>query len=231
MHRRALKKIYYTYNNLRAFLIKAFFGNLRPISHIYGFDRGEPIDRYYIEKFLDKNRQFIKGNCLEILNNTYTEKYGGENVSRSDILDIDKNNKSANIYADLRNMPEIANESYDCIILTQVLQFIDDYESAIRECKRIMKSGGVLLATLPSLSRIDVASGVGRDFWRWTPAGAKYAFSKYFNKEKLEVEGWGNVLVGTGFWVGMAQNDLKKTQMDYWDPNFPILVSIKAQKR
>ena len=199
-----------------------------PLSHIYGFDRGVPIDRYYIENFLEKNKKFIKGNCLEILDNSYTAKFG--NPTKSDILDINRDNKKATIHDDLRNLENIKENSYDCIILTQVLQFIDEYEKAIQECKRILKPDGTLLITLPSLSRIDVASGVGNDFWRWTPAGARYVFGKYFEKEKLEVRGFGNVLVGTSFWVGMAKHELNEKELDHWDPNFPVLVTIKAQK-
>lgn len=201
-----------------------------PISNIYGFDRGIPIDRYYIDKFLQENKSFIKGHCLEILNDSYTKKYGGFSVTKSDVLDINMNNKDANIHGDLRNLENIPDEKYDCIILTQVLQFIDDYEKAISEVRRILKTGGVLLATLPSMSRIDVAAGLGNDFWRLTPAGARFVFLKYFEDRKLNVKGYGNASAGLGFWVGLAQEDTRKTSLDFNDPNFPIIVSIKAIK-
>ncbi len=227
-------KKFYTFLKLLtvSFLNKPFLYFLtkktHPLSKVYGFDRGAPIDRYYIENFLNKNRQHIKGRCLEVLDNQYTLKFG--KATKSDILDINKNNNKANIYGDLRKLNDVKDNSYDCIILTQVLQFIDEYEKAIQECERILKPGGFLLATVPSLSRVDVASGIENDFWRWTPTGAKFVFSKYFKNKNLVVEGFGNVLAGTGFWVGMAQEDLKEKNLKYFDPNFPILVTIKAQK-
>src|SRR5918998_1304087 len=55
------------------------FGSLRrltPISSHFGFDRGRPIDRYYIENFLDCQAKDIKGRVLEIKDNTYSRKYG-----------------------------------------------------------------------------------------------------------------------------------------------------------
>jgi SAM-dependent methyltransferase len=163
-----------------------------------------------------------------VSDNSYTLSFGSS--SQSDVLDINIQNEKATIHGDLRNLLATKDNSYDCIILTQVLQFIDDYEKAISECKRILKPDGVLLATLPSISRIDVAAGVGNDYWRWTPAGAKYVFSKYFREEQLEVRGYGNVLIGTAFWVGMAQKDLRKDELNHWDPNFPVLVTVKAIK-
>ena len=199
---------------------------LKPLSRNYGSDRGEPIDRYYIEKFLSENANLIKGNCLEIESNAYCLSFGKN--CKCDVLDINKSNPKATITADLRSMPEIKNETYDCIILTQVLQFVDDYESAIRECQRVLKSGGVLLATLPFVSRTDVRAGISGDFWRFTRASTQYVFGKYFPQP--EVKSWGNILSGLGFWVGMAQEELLKKELDHNDPDFPVLISVKAIK-
>ena len=199
---------------------------LKPLSRNYGSDRGEPLDRYYIEKFLSENANFIKGDCLEIENNTYCLSFGKN--CKCDVLDINKSNPKATITADLRSMPEIKNETYDCIILTQVLQFVDDYESAIRECQRVLKPGGVLLVTLPFVGRTDARAGVSGDFWRFTKASAQYVFGKYFPQP--EVKSWGNTLSGLGFWVGMAQEELSKKELDYNDPDFPVLISVKTIK-
>src|SRR5438094_3360732 len=44
-------------------------GTLRPTSPIstdFGYDRGTPIDRYYIEAFLSHHRSSIRGHVLEV---------------------------------------------------------------------------------------------------------------------------------------------------------------------
>jgi len=51
-----------------------YFNRLKPISKVFGFDRGTPIDRYYIENFLSQHRNDIHGIVLEIGDNTYTKK-------------------------------------------------------------------------------------------------------------------------------------------------------------
>jgi SAM-dependent methyltransferase len=203
--------------------------SLDPISPRYGKERGRPIDRYYIEKFLSDNSPLITGDCLEIEDSHYTTLFG-QNISKSDILDVDTNNREANFHADLRNMPEIADNSYDSIILTQVLLYVDDYESAIKECKRILKPEGNLLVILPSMGRIDVRAGIKEDYWRFTRASTQYIFRKFFSKEKIEIKTWGNVLIGIGFWSGQSQEEFSKKQLDYVDPNFPVIVTIKATK-
>ena len=200
-----------------------------PLSDVYGFDRGTPIDRYYIEEFLQKYRRFITGWCLEILNANYTHTFGQE-VTTADILDIDRTNQRATIHDDLRNLTKVADASYDCVILTQVLQFIDRPADALRETYRILKPGGTLLATVPAISRVDVRSGVDGDFWRFTAAGTRYLFQSIFDASRTTIEVYGNCPVGLGFWAGASVQEFSRRQLDYQDPNFPCVICIRATK-
>ena len=201
-----------------------------PLSVYYGLDRGESIDRFYIENFLEQNQQCIKGVCFELLNNNYTVKYGKDKVVRSDVLDIDETNMSATIIDDLRHLKKVADNFYDCIVLTQVFQFIDDVDAGISECYRIRKKGGVLLATLPSISRIDCVAGIEGDYWRFTEASAKYLFEKKFNPEQLAISTKGNVRSGVYFYAGFSQEDVSERILGENDPNFPLIVTVKAVK-
>ncbi len=204
--------------------------NIKPASNFYGIDRGKPIDRFYIEKFLEENKSFITGNCLEVLNNDYTIKYGEGKIIKSDVIDIESGNKNANIIDDLRDLKKISDNTYDCIILTQVFQFIDDVESAISECYRILKKDGTLLATMPSISRIDCVAGEKGDFWRFTKAGAKYLFQKKFEKKMTDIKSKGNSKVGIYFYTGFAQEDISTKILLKDDENFPLIITVKAQK-
>ncbi len=204
--------------------------NLQPVSKLYGLDRGKSVDRYYIEEFLNQNRHLIKGRCLEVADDSYTQKFGAEKVKTSDILDINPKNKFATVISDLRNAKNIKDNTYDCLILTQVFQFINDCPAAIKECHRILKKGGYLLATLPAISRADVASGVDGDFWRFTTASVKYLFNPVFGSKNTNVKSNGNVLTGTAFWQGIAWEELKPNELSYQDKGFPLVITIKAKK-
>jgi SAM-dependent methyltransferase len=200
----------------------------KPISTRFGYDRGKPIDRYWIEKFLESNKHLVKGKCLEITDNSYTLHYGGTKVIKSEVLDIDTKNAKATIHGDVRSLKGvIADNTYDCIILTHVLGLIDEVQSAVKELHRILKPGGVILATSACLSpTYDVNS----NFWRFTPNGLKYLFTKAFDPSNVEIKAFGNVLAGQCFWVGMAQEDLTPEQLDYNDAKFPCVVAVKAIK-
>ncbi|SRR5581483_10071476 len=204
---------------------------LRPLSSQAGTDRGRPIDRYFIEQFLEANRSFVRGACLEVKDKEYTLRYGGDRVTRSDVLDVNRDNQQANIHADLRDLAVIADATYDCIILTQVLQYIDDLDAAIRECTRILKPGGALLVTVPSLGKLDgQEDNVFGHYWRLTRDSARYLFSKHFRPENLEISAWGNVLVGLAFWIGLSCEELSRRQLEYFDPVYACGVSIRAIK-
>src|SRR5437867_552274 len=110
------------------------FGDLRrctPISRDFGFDRGLPVDRYFIERFLARHAQDIRGRVLEIGDNTYTRRFGGDRVVVSDVLHVSEGNPLATFVGDLTMADHIPSEAFDCIIVTQTLQLIYDVPAAL----------------------------------------------------------------------------------------------------
>ena len=99
---------------------------LQPVSRLFGFDRGEPIDRYYIESFLDRNAGDMSGEVLEIGDAAYTVKFGGDTVTRSHVLHAVPGNPNATLVGNLETGEGIPHEAFDCAILTQTFPFIFD---------------------------------------------------------------------------------------------------------
>lgn len=203
---------------------------LMPVSRYYGADRGTPLDRYYIENFLYSNKMKIKGRVLELSNNRYSLLFGEDRVLDGDVLDIDTDNKNATIYGDLREPGLFPANRYDCIILTQTIHVIDDFHKVLTSVHRMLKKGGTLLATLPSVSRIDVAAAIDSDFWRFTTASTGYIFKQHFKKENLEIAAYGNVWGCAAFLYGLALEEITKKELDYKDENFPLIVCVRAVK-
>jgi hypothetical protein len=132
------------------------FGDLprEPLSDHYGFGRGTPVDRRYIEGFLSAHRRVIHGSVLEVKDNAYTTKFGNGRISQSTVVDIDATNPHATLIADLQLAGSLPPDSYDCIILTQTLHLLRRPRQCIENCFAALRSGGVLLATAPSVSRV-----------------------------------------------------------------------------
>ncbi len=155
------------------------WGGLRrtsPISRSFGLDRGNAIDRYYIEKFLLENAALVQGRVLEVGDAAYTQRFGRGHVASSDVLHAVAGNSEANLVGDLCTGEGIPKDTYDCIILTQTLPFIYDLKGAVAATRDALKPGGTLLVTLPGIcqiSRYDMERW--GDYWRFTdlaPAGS-----------------------------------------------------------
>lgn len=206
------------------------FNRLTPFSTDFGFDRGGAIDRFYIESFLEENRDHVRGRVLEIGDNAYTLKYGGDKVLRSDILHIDHHNSRATYIGDITDIPEIPSGTFDCIILTQTLHLIYDFTSALRTCYRILKPGGCLLLTVPGISHID--GGAWKDYWLWsfTDASVKRLMTDTFNGSKVNIKTYGNVYVAAAFLYGMGLPEFRKDFLFHHDASYQVIISAAAIK-
>ena len=112
-----------------------------------------------------------------------------------------------------------------------MLHCIFDVEAAIRTLHRILKPGGVLLVTDACIQKIDsVDLQNEEEFWRFTSLGLLRMFEKVFPKDQLEVKAHGNVLVAIAALHGLAVEDLNRRSLDIVDPDFEVLISLRAVK-
>ena len=204
---------------------------INPISTLFGYDRGHPIDRHYIENFLSQHKGDIHGRVLEVGDSSYTKKFGGSRVKQSDILHAVEGNPSATIVADIAQADNVPSNTFDCIILTQTLQFVYDLPSAINHLHRILKPGGVLLATVPGISQIS-RYDMDRwgEFWRFTTQSAQRLFENEFRAKNIEVKAYGNVLIAIALLHGLAVEELKPEHFEYQDPDYQVLIPVRAVK-
>lgn len=210
-------------------------GNLRrltPISRVWGFDRGQPVDRYYIESFLAAYAHDVRGHVLEIAGDDYTVRFGGARVTQSDVLHAVAGNPRATIVGDLQQAEQIQCNTFDCVICTQTLLVIYDVRAAIQTLHRILKPGGVLLLTAPGgahqIAREDMEQW--GDYWRFTSLSVKRLCEEVFLPSSVKVEAFGNVLTAISFLHGLAAADLRKEELDYRDPYYEVTITARAVK-
>jgi SAM-dependent methyltransferase len=201
----------------------------QPASRVFGLDRGKAIDRYYIEDFLSGYREDIRGHVLEVEHPVYTRMFGGNRVCKTDVLHAVDGNPEATIIADLAAADSIASETFDCIVLTQTLQFVYDLHGAVQHLYRILKSGGVLLATVPGISQISQFDEARwGDYWRFTRTSASRLFEEAFDKKSLDVRTRGNALAASAFLHGLAAEELRPDELALNDPDYEMLITIRG---
>ncbi len=204
------------------------FGSLRrlaPLSTNFGYDRGTPVDRRYIETFLADHAEDVRGRVLEVQENDYTTRFGGERLETSEVLSLLPDNPKATIVGDLSHGDTIPTASLDCAIVTQVLHLIHDPRNAVRTLHRILRPDGVALVTVPGISQLEWSES-----WHWsfTVLSAKQMFDDVFGRHNVQVRAYGNVLAATAFLWGIAAGELEQAELDYFDPNYPVTVAVRA---
>jgi SAM-dependent methyltransferase len=204
---------------------------LDPVRRSYGLGAGQCIDRYYIERFLARHAGDVAGEVLEFQDNAYTVRFGGGHVTKSEVLDIDPANVQATIIADLTMENTIASEQFNCIIVTQVLQYTYDVDAAVRTLYRILKPGGVLLGTVPGICQIS-SRGMycWGEYWRFTSLAVRTLFAECFTAEKVEVEAYGNVLAATAFLHGLVAEELDQLALDAEDRDYEVVITVRAAR-
>jgi glycosyltransferase involved in cell wall biosynthesis/SAM-dependent methyltransferase len=201
-----------------------------PISRVFGFDRGLPVDRYYIEGFLRRHAADIHGRVLEIADNDYTVRFGGARVVRSDILHVHADNPRATFVGDLADAPHLPSDAFDCVILTQTLHLIYDVKAAIRTLHRILKPRGVLLLTTPGITSVE--HGVRGNDWLWTftHESIRRLLAEAFMPPNVHVEDHGNVFAAVAFLHGLALQEVSTDALDHHDSAYQVIVAARAVK-
>jgi len=167
---------------------------------------------------------------LEIGDDSYTRRFGGSRVKFGDVLHVTEDNPRATIVADLTRANHLPSDAFDCIIFTQTLHLIYDVRSAIRTLHRILKPGGVLLATFPGISQISQDEWGGHWNWALTTISAQRLFEEAFPAANVEIEAHGNVLAATSFLHGLAAEELSQKELNYHDPSYEVLIALRAVK-
>ena len=181
---------------------------------------GTPIDRVYIEGFLERHAHEIRGRALEVEGSYYTDRFDGSRVTERHVLDIDPTNERADIVGDLADPATLPARAFDTFVLTQTLQFIGPVERALENAYAALAPGGVILATVPAIARIHYRH---RDYWRFTPEGLRQLLELKLPGADIHTEGYGNAVAAIAFVLGLAAEELRREELYDLDPALPVV--------
>ena len=116
------------------------------------------------------------------------------------------------------------------MIITQTLQLIDDLEAPSGTLHRMLRPGGVVLATLPGISQTHHGDWGGHWRWNFTALSARTLFESAFPPDDVTVETRGNVLAATAFLQGLVAEDLRPDELDHDDRDYQVSILVRAEK-
>ncbi len=207
---RTLVQLRYLFRGLR----RPRWGNLRrvhPFSDHFGFERGTPIDRFYLHRFLDRHRQLITGRVLEIQSSDYTHRYGRALTATDSIDVVTTFNAQPTYLVDLAASEDvIPSSSYDCFLMPNTLNMLRDVEACMRQALRVIKPGGVILATAAGLVPLtgDVA-----DYWHLSADGWREIAARAWPGCEVRIEQHGNSLTAVAAMLGLAVEDVARSHL------------------
>jgi hypothetical protein len=201
------------------------WGNLRrtvPFSATYGFERGTPIDRYYLHTFLAQQQTLITGDVLEVQTDAYTHRFG-RGVRRADTFDIVPS-PDVTYGCDFSHCEgTIPDRAYDCLLLPNTLPHFRELERALSNAIRVVRPGGTILASAAGLLPL---TGDVPEYWRLSPDGWRECLSAAWPGATLEIAGHGNCLAALAAQLGLALEELTHAELDVLDPRYPVLTTI-----
>jgi len=205
------------------------WGNLRrvrPFSTQFGFDRGTPVDRYYLHQFLERHRELIRGDVLEIQTPAYTERYGAKlRVAHS--VDIDPRHQPTYLCDLALAMIPFACAWYECFLLPNTLCMLRDVEGCLREALRVIRPGGVILASTAAF--VPLTPDVP-DYWHLSAAGWREMTARVWPGCETRVESHGNCLAAVAAMLGLAHEELDPSELEAEDWRYPVLITLSCRK-
>lgn len=211
-------------NKIFRYLLKT-----QPYSRLFGFDRGLPVDRYYIEKFLESKKYLISGDILEIAESYYTKKFA-HGAYRSLILHSTEGT-GVDFVGNLATGDGIVNDVANCFIMTQTLQCIFDFRAALKNSLKLIRSGGNLLITVPGITQISRYDYDRWGFyWTFNDMSLRKLFEEVVPSSNIEIQAFGNVKSAAAFLYGLASNELSQKDLDQVDPDYQVTITATIIK-
>lgn len=202
-------------------------GGTQPVSRTFGYERGIPIHRYYVDRFFEAHAHRIQGRCMEFNDSGYVRRFGKKRPTRIDVLDLSTDNPAATIVADLTQPNDIPSDTFDCIVCVHVLHLVYEADVFTRELHRLLAPQGTLLVAVPGTSMIDPN---WTEYRRWTPLGIQTLLGQFFQSSKIQVECYGNSLAAAAEMRGLASDEITSWDLDARDDIFPVEVCGLAVK-
>lgn len=210
-----------------------------PVSRTFGQERGQPVDRYYIARFIREQGALIRGRVLEVGEARYTVAFGGQRFTQAAILQPPSSDaapavapaEACVLRADLVQPDSFPADAFECFICTQTLPFVFDLQAALRCALRLLAPGGALLITVPSISqRSRYDAERWGDYWRFMPQGFQRLLETHFGAGAVTVRSYGNYAAATALLAGRAAEELGEAVLAPVDDDYPVILAGVAIK-
>ena len=199
-----------------------------PYDRKYGLRVGRPVDRVYIEDFLERHAarhpRARAGDPRPRLHRALRRRPRGA-LGRPRRRARQRPRRRCS--GDLESGAGLPREAFDCFICTQTLSLIYDVRAAVANAHALLKPGGVFLVTVPGISQqADPAAEEFPDYWRFTKLALERLLREHF--EEVAVEAHGTVAATGAFLYGVPAAEVDPATLGPHDPDYELVVCGRA---
>jgi SAM-dependent methyltransferase len=199
-------------------------------------DNLSPIRSYWYN-YLEQHRADIRGQALEIGNTETIRFFGGDQLTRSDALDLSASGPEVRVVADLSRADHVPGNQYDCFVNQFTTAVVYDVEAMLYHSIRLLKPGGVLLINFWCLDfylyrGLIMESGLPLYmYWWFTPIQVVNLLRGMgLAAADFHVEVFGNLLTRMAFLMNLDARELTRQELDVNDPGQPLLICARIVK-
>ena len=207
------------------------FGVVTPIDPNWGFERGTPIDRVYVERFVGAHAADIRGRVLEIAAPDYTNTFG-RGVEQVDILMATEGNPQATIVGDLTDAPHIPTTRSTARSSRRRSSSSTTSAPRSRRCNESSRPAACCSRPCPDSRRSrrleDEEFG---EWWHYTGRSVRRLAEEAFGAGERRGRDVRERPRGVGFLYGLAASDLESEELDAHDPLYEVVIGLRAVKR
>src|SRR3954452_8432303 len=200
--------------------------SLEPVSRAYGYDRGTPVDRYYLDAYLAQHRGAIRGDVLDIGDDENATRFGCD-LGRVEVLSPVAGTRGATIVGDLETGQGIPTGRFDCVLLLETLNVIYELRHAVHAVHQSLKPGGVAFVSANGMAPKEHQ---WEAYWRLTSASMQRLLAEAFGPERVSVQAYGNALSASAYLYGLAAEELTTAELEHRDPHYEVMICARAQK-
>jgi len=174
--------------------------------------RNIKIRKYFSPALLCLDKSFVPvagksgdGACLDI--GCGDQPYRGliESLgAKYESVDVEDRTENVNYMSDIHDMSDVPQEAFDSAICLEVLEHVSNPFVAVREIAKLLKPGGVLILSVPHLSRVHEAP---HDYFRFTRFGIQ-SILESSGFDMLEMRPTGSLFSFLGHQWASASNSL-----------------------
>jgi SAM-dependent methyltransferase len=215
------------HNLLRPPIGQVAFGDFvrnAPFCPNYGFSRGTPIDRFFLDCFITKIRDEVVGDVLEIGGVQENRvRYRLQHASSYRTMDIELF-PGVDFAGDAHDPAASPASSFDCILLFNVLEHCKEPSIVVENVHRWLRAGGKAFCLVPNAQRVHRDP---RDYWRIMPDALEYLFRNFAS---AEVFTYGNLITTIAALSGLGAEELSSEDLVEVNSMYPVVSCVTAHK-